>query len=71
MDFDKHSPEEEKRRQKEKRDFERAENIREAVAFGEEVDSKDVKWLERYDAKIAAIGLRIFFHICYTILYFF
>lgn len=46
--------EEEKRRQKEKRDFERAENIREALSFGEEVEAKDVRWLERYDAKIAA-----------------
>lgn len=46
--------EEEKRRQKEKREFERAENIREAVLVGEEVPKKDQNWLEKYDARLAA-----------------
>ncbi|MCB0366634.1 MAG: SMC-Scp complex subunit ScpB [Bdellovibrionaceae bacterium] len=41
--------EDEKRRQKEKRDRERAEDIRDALAVGEEVDPKDAKWLARYE----------------------
>ena len=41
--------EEEKRRQREKRDQERAQDIREALAVGEPVDDKDKKWLERYE----------------------
>jgi segregation and condensation protein B len=44
--------EEEKRRQKEKRDRDRARDIREALDVGEEVEAKDVKWLERYDKKL-------------------
>ena len=45
--------EEEKRKQKEKRDRDRARDIREALDVGEEVEAKDQRWLERYDAKIA------------------
>ena len=45
--------EEEKRRQREKRDRDRAQDIREALEVGEEVATKDAKWLERYDAKQA------------------
>jgi segregation and condensation protein B len=45
--------EEEKRRQREKRDRDRAQDIREALDVGEEVDPKDEKWLARYDEKIA------------------
>lgn len=45
--------EEEKRRMREKRDQERAQNIREAIAIGEQVDEKDAKWLERYEAALA------------------
>lgn len=45
--------EQEKQRQKEKRERERAEDIREAMAVGEAVDSKDVKWLERYETQLA------------------
>lgn len=41
--------EEEKRRQKEKRDRERAQDIREALAMNEKVEDKDRKWLERYE----------------------
>ncbi len=45
--------EQEKIRQREKRDQERAANIREALAVGEAVEDKDVKWLKRYDDKLA------------------
>ncbi len=45
--------EQEKIRQREKRDQERAANIREALAVGEAVEDKDVKWLKRYDNKLA------------------
>ncbi len=44
--------EEEKRRQRDKRDRDRARDIREALDVGEEVEAKDVKWLERYDKKL-------------------
>jgi len=45
--------EQEKLRQKQKRDNERAQNIREALTVGETVDKKDLKWLERHDAALA------------------
>ena len=45
--------EQEKVRQKEKREREKAEDIREAMAVGELVENKDVKWLERYEAQQA------------------
>lgn len=41
--------EQEKERLREKRDMERAQDIREAIALGEAVDEKDQKWLERFD----------------------
>ena len=41
--------EDEKRRERERRDFERARDLREALTVGEAVEAKDVKWLERYD----------------------
>jgi segregation and condensation protein B len=41
--------EQEKTRQREKRDLERAQNLREAIAVGEPVDEKDRRWLERYE----------------------
>ncbi len=44
--------EQEKIRQREKREFEKAQNIREALTVGESVDSKDQKWLARYEAKL-------------------
>lgn len=44
--------EEEKIRQRERREFEKAQNIREAITVGEAVDSKDQKWLARYEAKL-------------------
>jgi len=46
--------EEEKIRQKEKRDFEKAQNIREALVLGEEVANRDANWLKKYDEALAA-----------------
>lgn len=46
--------EKEKIRQREKRDQEKAQNIREALAMGEEVANRDVNWLKRYDEALAA-----------------
>lgn len=46
--------EQEKQRQKLKREKERAEDIREALAMGESVESKDVRWLEKYEAQMIA-----------------
>ena len=48
--------EEEKRRQKEKRDRDRARDIREALDVGEEVETKDKRWLEKYEAKLAELA---------------
>ena len=45
--------EQEKVRQREKRDQERAVDIREALAVGEKVEDKDLKWLERFEKKMA------------------
>lgn len=46
--------EEEKRRQAEKRDQEKAQNIRDALAFGEPVSTRDANWLKKYDEALAA-----------------
>ncbi|MGE5086570.1 MAG: SMC-Scp complex subunit ScpB [Bacillota bacterium] len=46
--------EEEKRRQAEKRDQERAQNIREALAMGEPVSTRDANWLAKFDEALAA-----------------
>lgn len=46
--------EEEKRRQAEKRDAERAQGIRDALAFGEPVSTRDQNWLIKFDEAIAA-----------------
>ncbi|WP_413584096.1 SMC-Scp complex subunit ScpB [Bdellovibrio sp. HCB274] len=46
--------EEEKTRQAEKRDLERAQNIREALAMGEPVATRDANWLKKYDDALAA-----------------
>lgn len=45
--------EKEKQKQKEKKDFEKAQNIREALELGEEVSTRDKNWLLRYDEAIA------------------
>jgi segregation and condensation protein B len=51
--------EQEKLRQRMKRDEEKAQNIREALAVGEEVPKRDVNWLARYEASLqqAASGV--------------
>jgi len=41
--------EQEKQRMRDKRDQERAQDIRERIALGEMVDQKETRWLERYD----------------------
>lgn len=46
--------EEEKRRQAERRDQERAQNIRDALAFGEPVSTRDANWLKKYDEALAS-----------------
>lgn len=46
--------EDEKKRQQEKRDQEKAQNIREALALGEPVSNRDANWLKRYDEALAA-----------------
>jgi segregation and condensation protein B len=46
--------EKEKLRQKEKRDEEKAQNIREALALSEQVSNRDINWLKRYEEALAA-----------------
>jgi segregation and condensation protein B len=46
--------EQEKVRQREKRDADKAQNIREALALGEEVSNRDRNWLLRYDEALLA-----------------
>ena len=46
--------EEEKRREKAKREADRAQMIQEALWIGEEVSERDKNWLERYEAQLAA-----------------
>ncbi|MBL7543963.1 MAG: SMC-Scp complex subunit ScpB [Bdellovibrionaceae bacterium] len=46
--------EKEKQRQKEKKDLEKAQNIREALEVGEQVSTRDLNWLKRYDEALAA-----------------
>lgn len=41
--------EQEKERQRQKRDQEKAQNIREALALGEEVSTRDKNWLKKFD----------------------
>lgn len=47
--------EEEKKRIKEEEKRQKAQDIREAVAVGEAVDPKDLKWLAKYEAELAAL----------------
>jgi segregation and condensation protein B len=44
--------EQEKQRQRDARDRDRAQDIREALTVGEAVEDKDKRWLERYEAKL-------------------
>lgn len=46
--------EQEKQRQAEKRDQEKAQGIRDALAYGDEVSSRDKNWLIKYDEALAA-----------------
>jgi len=46
--------EQEKQREKERKELEKAENIREALMVGEEVSTRDQNWLVRFDEKMAA-----------------
>ncbi|MBX3039829.1 MAG: SMC-Scp complex subunit ScpB [Bdellovibrionaceae bacterium] len=46
--------EQEKRRQREQKDKDRAQNIRDALAVDEEVPTRDLNWLKKYDEAIAA-----------------
>lgn len=46
--------EQEKLRQKEKKEFEKAQNIREALEMNESVSTRDKNWLIKYDEAIAA-----------------
>lgn len=47
--------EQEKQRQKMKRDEEKAQDIRDALAVGEEVSKRDVNWLKRFEEEKSAI----------------
>ena len=46
--------EQEKIRQKQKKDSDKAQNIREALAVGEQVPSRDINWLSRYEESLTA-----------------
>lgn len=43
----------EKRRQKEQRDTERAQGIRDAMIMGEEASNRDINWLKKFDEALA------------------
>jgi segregation and condensation protein B len=46
--------EQEKQRERDRRDRDRAQDLRERLVVGENVDEKDKKWLDRYEAKLLA-----------------
>jgi segregation and condensation protein B len=46
--------EQEKQRERERRDRERAQDIRERIVLDDAVEEKDRRWLDRYEAKLAA-----------------
>ncbi|MES2855137.1 MAG: SMC-Scp complex subunit ScpB, partial [Bdellovibrionota bacterium] len=46
--------EQEKVRERERRDREKAQDLRERIMLGEEVEKNDRRWLDRYDAKLLA-----------------
>lgn len=52
--------EQEKVRQQQKRDADKAQNIREALAMGEEVSNRDRNWLTRYDEALAGGNINQF-----------
>src|SRR6185369_8461690 len=47
--------EQEKKRERERRDQERAQDLRERKIVGEELTEADARWLTRFDAKVEAI----------------
>jgi len=46
--------EQEKQRERERKELEKAENIREALMVGEEISDRDKRWLERFEEKLNA-----------------
>ena len=46
--------EQEKQRERERKDRDRAQDIRERLVLGDAVEAKDKRWLDRYEAKLAA-----------------
>jgi len=48
--------EQEKQREKDRKELEKAENLREAMMVGEEISSRDQNWLVRFDEKMAALA---------------
>lgn len=46
--------EQEKERQRRERDASRAQDIRERLVVGQSVEDKDIRWLEKYEAQLAA-----------------
>lgn len=46
--------EQEKIRERDRRDRDRAQDLRERLVLGEQIDPKDQKWLDRYEAKLHA-----------------
>ena len=51
--------EQEKKREKQLRDQQRAEDLREAMLNGQEIPTKDKKWLDRYEMALAAAAAEI------------
>ena len=49
--------EQEKIRERERRDNERAQDIREKIVMGDDVETKDRRWLDRHEAKLVAASL--------------
>jgi segregation and condensation protein B len=47
--------EQEKIRERDRRDRDRAQDLRERLVLGEQIDPKDQKWLDRYEAKLHAV----------------
>lgn len=46
--------EQEKQRERDRRDRDRAQDLRERLMVGEQVEEKDRRWLDRYEARLAA-----------------
>ena len=46
--------EQEKIRERDKRDRERAQDLRERIVLGDDVETKDKRWLDRYESKLMA-----------------